>query len=150
VSLRGASLAVALAIGLCSLGAAAQSGDQGAAADIEGGWSFETAVYDITCHMTGELILKPSGTADVYLGDLVAYESCNGRQIYEARQSVIARRDGDRLEIASTLVRVLPSPENYAPDNFALTIVNGALMEGQLRSADIAPATFRRREALVS
>jgi hypothetical protein len=148
MSLRGASLVVALAIALCPLEADAQN-DDGAAANIAGGWSFETEVYDFTCHMTGELILEPSGTPDVFLGDLVAYESCNGSQIYEARQSVIARRKGDHLEIVSTLVRVLPSPSAYAPDNFDLTIVNGALMEGELRSADIAPATFRRREALI-
>jgi hypothetical protein len=143
-----ALLGVVLAVGLGVAAAEAQD-DAGAAADIVGNWSFETEVYDVTCHMEGELVLKASGTADVYLGDLVAFESCRGQQIYEARQSVVARRDGERLEIVSTLVRVLPSPEHYAPDNFELTIVNGALMVGELRSADIASATFRRRETLI-
>jgi hypothetical protein len=127
----------------------AQDPDADPIADISGGWSFETEVYDLVCQMTGELQLAPTADPDVFMGRLIAYESCGGRQIYQAEQSSVARRDGERLTITSTLTRVLPSPEFYAPDNFELTIVNGALMVGELRSADIAPATFRRREALV-
>lgn len=125
-------------------------------ADITGAWAFETDAYDLNpaddtyCSMTGELTLRATGDPDVFEGDLLAYESCRGARIFEAHQDVVAVRSGDALVITSTLRRVLPSPDNYRPDDFELTIVSGALMTGELRSADIAPATFRRQAALVS
>jgi hypothetical protein len=102
------------------------------------------------CQMTGELTLTATPDPNLFNGKLVAYESCFGTQIYEAHQNAVVVRDGDRLSITSSLHLVLPSPDSYAPDNFELRIVNGALMVGELRSADVARATFRRRDALVS
>jgi hypothetical protein len=155
--IRAAALAVAAL--LAATPAFAEStlaqNDAGAAASIAGSWSFTTDLYDADiaggfCQMTGELTLRPTEDPNVFDGRLVAYESCYGSQLYEAEQSAVVVRDGDLLTITSTIDRVLPSPEFYAPDNFALNIVNSALMVGELRSADIAPVTFRRRDALVS
>jgi hypothetical protein len=144
------ALSALAAVLLIAAPVAAQS-DDGAAADILGAWTFQTARYDsLRCQMTGELVLTATSEPDVYGGELIAYETCDGDQIYEARQSATVVRDGARLTITSTLLKVLPRPDFYAPDNFELNIVNGALMVGELRSADIAPATFRRRESLVS
>jgi len=137
-------------LGAAALAAAPATADDGARVDITGQWSFETEMFDIVCKMTGELSLQATDDPNVYEGRLIAYEACNGEQLYQAEQDVVANRKSDQLQIVATLTRVLPSPENYAPDNFQLTIVNGALMTGELRSADIAPATFRRREDLIS
>jgi hypothetical protein len=147
-----AASAVALALAAPS-GAPvwAQSNAAPPDADILGAWSFQTEPYEnLRCQMTGELILTETSVPNVYGGELIAYEACDGAQIYEARQSATVTRDGDRLTITSTLLKVLPRPDAYAPDNFELEIVSSALMVGELRSADIAPATFRRREVLVS
>lgn len=142
---------LALALSLASTPAAAQDHDAGGAADITGVWSFRTDRYEsFRCIMTGELELRPTENPSVFQGDLVANEACNGQPVYEARQTVVARRDGERLAVISTIVEVLPSGISYVPDNFELFIVNGALMVGELRSADIAPVTFRRKESLVS
>ncbi len=152
MSLRIACLAVALT--LAAVPAAAQI-DAGATVNIEGTWSFTTDPYDADgqggyCQMVGELTLRSTPDETIFDGKLVAYESCFGVQIYEAHQNAVVVRNGDQLSITSALHLVLPSPDSYAPDNFELSIVNGALMVGELRSADIAPATFRRKDALVS
>lgn len=145
---------LALALTLPAPPAAAQD-DEGADADIEGVWAFTTDLYDYDglggyCQMTGELTLRPTDDPNIFNGKLVAYESCRGVQLYEAYQNAVVVRDGASLSITSSLQLVLPSPDNYRPDDFELTIVNGSLMVGELRSADIAPATFRRKDALVS
>jgi hypothetical protein len=151
--------AAALACVLAATPAFGQSGgeapeqapDAGGAADIVGLWAFQTDLYEnFRCQMTGELELAATADPNIYSGRLVAFESCDGQQLYEARQIVAAVRDGAVLTLESSLDEVLPSADFYAPDNFVLTIVNGALMVGELRSADVAPATFRRRDDLVS
>jgi hypothetical protein len=138
----------ALAVALAPLPASAQTPEDGAEADISGDWEFETEVYGL-CQMRGDLTLTATSDPDVYEGRLMAYESCVGGRRYEAEQTTLAYRRGDQLVIESRLKLVRPSPVSYMPDNFALTIMSGALMVGELRSADIAPATFRRTEALI-
>lgn len=141
---------------LAAASAATAQDNRGATADITGTWEFWTERYDVNpltgayCTMSGDLTLRATGDPDVFEGELTAYESCGGEQIYEAHQSAIAARAGDTLTIESTLERVLPRPDTYQPDNFDLTIVHGSLMQGELRSADIAPVTFERGGALVS
>ncbi len=148
--MRTRGLLVACALTLAAPPAAAQSSDAGATADITGAWSFETDVYPLGCQMTGELTLHPTTDPDVFDGRLMAYESCEGGARYEAKQISTARRDGAQLVIESALVRVLPSPEFYQPDDFELTIVDGALMVGELRSADIAGVRFFRRDGPIA
>jgi hypothetical protein len=45
---------------------------------------------------------------------------------------------------------VEPPTGNYLPDNFVLTIIDGSLMVGELRSAIDAPAEFRRQNGPIS
>lgn len=141
----------AFALVIAAVSPALAQTDTGPTEDIRGAWSFETDRYENgRCQMTGELLLTETSEPNVFSGELMAYEACDGVQIYEARQGATVVRDGERLTITSTLLKVLPRPDFYAPDNFELTIVNGALMVGELRSADIAPATFRRQDVLIS
>ena len=93
---------------------------------------------------------SPTSDPDVFDGRLAAHEKCENGPSYDATQSAHAYREGDKLVIESTLEQVLPLHSDYWPDNFALTVVNGALMIGELRSASVASATFRRHENLVS
>lgn len=146
MSARAALLALALATAPSAAGAQSLGSD----VDIVGDWSFKTDVYPYDCQMSGELSLQATEDPGVYEGELVAREDCKGTGPFHAEQLSVARRDGDRLVIESELVRVLPSPDYYLPDNFVLTIVDGALMVGELRSADVAPVTFRRGADLVS
>ena len=149
---RAVSILAALALAplaLAPVAATAQDSSPGATADITGAWSFETEVYESRCRMTGELDVRESGQPGVYRAQLVAYESCTGQEPYHAEQVSAIRREGDQVKIESRLVRVEPSPEFYLPDDFVLTIIDSALMVGELRSADIAPVTFRRRTALI-
>ncbi len=145
-----AVLAIA-ALSLAPIGAAAEELQGGATADITGSWSIATEVYGSGCKLTGEIELRATDDPDILEGRLVAHESCEDRS-YEAEQVAIARRDGERLVVESAVMKVTPRPlppVSYWPDNFVLTIVDGALMVGELRSAHAAPATFRRRAALI-
>jgi hypothetical protein len=50
----------------------------------------------------------------------------------------------------SAIIKVEPATVSYAPDDWILTIRNGNLMIGELRSADIAPVEFKRHDAVIS
>lgn len=151
----GRTLLIALAIASAPTVALAQSSEDpgpgvGASASITGAWAFETVLYDYGCVMTGELVLRATDDPDVYEGELTTHEACDGVPPYDTEQSSVAVRKGDQLRIESQLVRVLPSPDFYRADNFALTIIDSALMVGELRSADVASVTFRRQDDLIS
>ncbi|MGD2134024.1 MAG: hypothetical protein PVI23_14615 [Maricaulaceae bacterium] len=142
--------------------ALAQSNAQsiGAEADISGYWEFETKRYDYGCKMTGEMTIAPAETEGEYVGELIAREKCDGITLetgeifgpveYYAEQTVVATRDGEALTIVSTLVRIDPPSTSYWPDDFVLEIIDGALMMGELRSADIAPVAFFRGDAPIA
>lgn len=148
-----------LAAGLLALGGVAaraqdSSSGAGASANITGAWEFETKVYWGRCKMTGEMNLNAGEAEGEYVGQLIAREKCdglvdeNGAPLgpieYYAEQTVHAERDGDRLIITATIDLVLPSAANYWPDDFALTIVHGSLMSGELVSFNTAPVIFFR------
>ncbi len=149
---------------LAAAGAWAQAGDGAAPGDapetaaIEGDWSFETAVYDTSCQMTGSLSIAPTGVDGIYEGELRTLERCDwydrhfGETFpgYRSRQSVRLSRRGADVVIHSELIEVEPNLGNYLPDNFVLEVRHSALMEGQLRSADIAPVKFFRDNAAIS
>ncbi|MGD2134025.1 MAG: hypothetical protein PVI23_14620 [Maricaulaceae bacterium] len=132
----------------------------GAEADITGDWEFETKIYVGGCKMTGEMTIERSETEGQYVGQLIAREKCsgfvdeNGEPLgdieYYAEQSVVATRDGDQIYIDATLELVLPSPDNYWPDDFELEIVDSALMMGALRSYNDAPVAFFRGDAPIA
>lgn len=128
---------------------AAPAGAQDADASILGSWAFQTDVYSFGCQMEGSLVLRRGATDNLYTGRLVAEETCPGVPHYHAEQAVTALRHGGDLKIDAKLVRVTPSPENYLPDDFSLVIMASDLMVGELRSADVAPVTFRRNDPAV-
>lgn len=143
---RWASVFLALA----TLGGVAAAQPKREAANIAGGWRFETAPYDGgACRMTGAMTIARGPGANDFICTFIATEKCNGAE-WSAEQSCTARRTGDKLEITSAIVRLTPPHTSYVPDNWSLTIRSSDLMVGELRSADIAGVQFRRGPALVS
>lgn len=151
--LHKAATALATAIALAGASVAqssdAPSGNDVSGVDIAGSWTFETDIINFQCRMTGELDVMPTDTPGLYRGRLVAHETCGDLPPFEAVQTCVLLRDGADVKITSKIVSVTPSDIRYWPDHFVLTIINGALMAGELRSADIAPARFHRRDALI-
>lgn len=143
--------------------AAAQDGaeeGQGGGAQISdeslaGFWTFDSDAFfafGVTQHISGEveLTLQRDGTyrCQMSVTDLLEEEDVTIR----TEQSCIAVRDGDQLEIYSTVLSVDPPGYNYVPDNFTLTIVSDRRMEGVMHTAgdDPTPTVFTRGGALLS
>lgn len=152
------ALSAALAVGLMTVALApparAQDEEDGATAPIEGQWSFETAVYDGGCQMTGGMTVEATSVEGVYEGVLTTLERCETYPEdfpgFRTEQSVRLARSGADVAIKATIMSVEPDLGNYWPDDFVLKVRHSALMEGELRSADIAPARFTRGDAAVS
>jgi hypothetical protein len=137
-------------LGLATMSGVAVAQPKGAPVDIAGAWRFETAPYDGgACRMTGTMTIVRGRGANAYTCTFIATESCRWGQ-WSAEQRCTAQRDGARVDIASTIVRLTPPGTSYVPDNWSLTIRSSDLMVGELRSADIAGVEFRRGPALVS
>jgi hypothetical protein len=133
-------------IAVCGAAAAQPKGE----ASIAGAWRFETSRYQSgACQMTGSMTIARARGANAYTCAFIATERCRWGE-WSAEQRCTAQRTGDRLEIASTIVRLTPPGTSYLPDNWSLTIRSSDLMVGELRSADIAGVQFRRGPALVS
>jgi hypothetical protein len=147
--------AAALAIGLLAAAAATSAEAQRRIdpAAILGVWRFETERYDIGqdggCRMSGTMTIAAGRTANAYVCRFTATETCAWGE-WSAEQTCTAERQGDRLDITSTIVRLSPPNISYAPDNWSLTIRSPDLMVGELRSADIAGVQFRRGPAIIS
>ncbi|MGD2134022.1 MAG: hypothetical protein PVI23_14605 [Maricaulaceae bacterium] len=143
-----------LALGLAAFcGDDARGQDLAPNVDIAGVWTLQTKVFQGVCRMTGALTLDPTGAPNEYVGRLEAHQRCvldDWREDTLAVQSVRAVRDGDHLSIVSTIESVTPGTGPYAPDNFELTIVDGALMSGELHGFNIIPARFERGEAPIA
>lgn len=143
------SLRTVLTLAACALAAAPVVAQDeppagGAPADISGGWSFQVDPYfSQGCVMTGELSLTPRDQGG-YACSLLAEERCISGRILRARQSCEAVIDGSTLSLSSTVTEVEPPGATYFPDNFELTIVDGALMRGELQSSARSPAIFHR------
>ncbi len=133
--------------------AAAQDAD-GEGAAIEGDWSFQTAVYEGGCQMSGSMTVAAGAVAGIYEGELFTLERCeyypDDFPGFRTEQKVRLSRQGADVAIKATLVSVEPDLGNYWPDDFVLTVKHSALMEGELRSADIAPVRFTRGDAATS
>jgi hypothetical protein len=125
--------------------AGAQSGAK--SANITGGWSFITQTYSNGCRMSGQMTLRPS-PAGKHACTFTTQEKCNDITVH-AKESCEAVRDGGKLTIKSTVNAVDPKV-GYEPDDFELTIENGARMTGMMRSFNSAPVEFFRGDAPIS
>jgi hypothetical protein len=150
-----AAVALILALGAVIAGAAnAQTGRwREPTPAISGAWRFETAIYDRDCRMRGQMTLRRSSESGIYDCRLVAFERCpdqeNAEINSEVEQVCRAVRNGEQLTITSEIVR-MKEESPYQPDDFELVIRSGLLMQGELRSADIAPVEFRREPGPMS
>ena len=140
--------AALLAAVLCASGAAAQ--EAGESANILGTWGFDASPTYPTCGLHGEVTIRQGATPETYDCVMIANDVCPDIWEYRAEQTCSATRKGDQLVIASRIERVEPPTGNYLPDNFVLTIIDGSLMVGELRSAIDAPAEFRRQNGPIS
>jgi hypothetical protein len=122
---------------------------------LAGFWTFDSEpffAFGVTQNISGEveLRLQPDGTyrCDMSVTDLIPEDDVTIR----TEQTCIAVRDGEGLEIYSTVISVDPPDYNYVPDNFTLTIVSDRRMEGVMHAAgdDPVPAVFTRGGALLS
>lgn len=152
----GPRLALA-ALGVAALAgaAAAQDADtDGASAAIDGDWSFQTAVYEGGCQMSGSMTIASGAVAGIYEGVLYTLERCEHYPEdfpgFRTEQRVRLSRQGADVAIKATIVSVDPDLGNYWPDDFVVTVKHSALMEGELRSADVAPVRFTRGDAATS
>jgi hypothetical protein len=140
--------AALLAAALSASGAAAQ--ETGEAANILGSWAFEAAPTYPTCSLFGEVTIEQGATPERYDCVMVANDVCPDVWAFRAEQVCSATRKGDQLTIVSRIERIDPPTDRYLPDNFTLTIIDGALMLGDLRSAIDAPARFVRQNGPIS
>jgi len=120
--------------------------------DLAGVWAFQTEPYHGgQCTLRGSMTLRPTATPNAYDCRLVAFETCPDYKV-RAEQLCEARVVDGALQVASTVVEVSP-PDNdfsYLPDNFALDDLSAERMEGELRSAAVAPVVFVRPDPAVS
>lgn len=152
---RSPSSLVAAAVALLAVTTAAVAQPQRQpATSVIGAWRFETAKYGIdprgkNCQMSGTMTIARGASANTFACSFIATESCSWGQ-WSAEQRCTATRNGDKLEIASEIVRLSPPNTSYAPDNWSLTIRTSDLMIGELRSAAVANVQFRRGPAFTS
>lgn len=123
-------------------------------APVVGAWSFESARYrEDTCVMSGNMNIRATDTQNVFRCSFTAIEDCDGEDKWVVEQTCEANLSDGKLAIRSTILNFLQAKEftdSYAPDHFALSVVNRAFMTGTLVSAVIAPIEFRREAGNVS
>lgn len=131
-----------------ALPATAQKPAAGAkSANITGAWNFQTQTYSNGCRMSGVMSVRPS-PGGKHACTFQTEEKCNDITV-RAKESCEAVRDGGKLTITSKVGAVDPKV-GYDPDDFELTIQNGARMTGMMRSFNSAPVEFFRGDAPVS
>jgi hypothetical protein len=122
-----------------------------APADISGAWSFRTSTFE-GCVITGEMTVAREKNGE-YSCAFETRQTC-GEIVGGSTQTCIAKRDGDKLSIKST-VKSFQWATGYDPDDFELTIKSGAYMRGGFNSVhqtftDEAIVEFYRGDAPVS
>jgi hypothetical protein len=121
---------------------------------IVGAWSFRSAPYrGDACIMSGHMNIRPTTSPGIFSCSFTASEECAGQDKWVVEQTCKAISREGRLSIESKIVNFLEAKQftqSYAPDHFALTIVNRELMTGSLVSAVSAPIEFRREVENVS
>ena len=150
---RSDLIARTMAVALVAASAPALAQLQRDAASVLGAWRFDTTRYDgadgHSCKMSGTMTIVRGARANAFACAFVAVEDCIWGK-WSAEQRCSATRNGDKLEITSTIMRLTPTNISYAPDNWSLTIRSSALMVGELRSADVATVQFTRGPAYTS
>ena len=138
-------------LGAATLALAAQpsfaqqsSENPGATADITGRWSFLSDPTYPGCSLSGEVFISSTPDENRFTCTVVANDVCPGVWSYRAEETCVAERDGDQLTIASRVLQVKPSTGNYLPDDFAVTIISGSRMTGDLVSALVTDVEFFR------
>jgi hypothetical protein len=135
-----------------ALFASAFAGAAGAApADISGSWSLRTSKFE-GCMITGEMTIA-RGKGGAYSCAFKTKQTC-GEVVGSSIQTCVAKRDGDKLSIKST-VKSFEWSTGYDPDDFELTIKSGGYMRGGFASVheaftDEAIVEFYRGDAPVS
>ena len=120
----------------------------GQTAEISGAWTFQTGSFSNGCKMSGQMKISRAANGK-HSCTFKTHEVCPGIA-GGAEQSCTAERKDGKLTIKSKVLKVQPDFSHYYPDDFALDIVNGAYMKGQLHSAGEAPVEFFRGDTPVS
>jgi hypothetical protein len=143
-------LTCTLALALAPAAPAQDDASAGASADITGEWVFETAPIMDGCDLGGRASIRPGPSAGDYQCSITAREVCPGRFDFTAKETCVAKRAGDTLNISSRLDSVTPSTDRYYPDNFSLTIIDSSNMKGALFSISNTSARFHRENGPIS
>ena len=142
-------LAFAAALAAAMPAAAQKPASTGsAAANITGAWTFQTQTYANGCRMSGQMLIEPAKNGVTHACTFSTEEKCPDI-VVKAKEACTATRSAGKLSIKSTVKSVEPQV-GYDPDDFDLTIRNGALMTGMMRSFNSAPVEFFRGDAPVS
>jgi len=115
--------------------------------NLAGVWGFETAPEPTWgCVISGRAQLRPTNRRGEYDVQMQAVQRCEREYREEVRteQTCTARAAPGAQLFLDCRLNDAPEDYEYLPDNFVLTVRNGALMEGRLVSGWIANATWRR------
>lgn len=142
-----ASIFFCLSAPLC---ASAEQAETDVQYNIAGEWGFEADTGE-GCTFTGSALLLGTSDPTQYECELTALQIC-ASESWQVRQSCTAVRDGNILEINSTIEEFIQGYDNggYLPDNFRLAITNEDLMQGYLLSWGFHVAEFRRAIGAIS
>ncbi len=134
-----------------SISVAAQSDDDEtpdfSSLNLDGRWVYATEWYNVSrCQLTGSMKIDWVAEREDYDCFQIARFQCVHSGVdYTAKQTCTINHDGDTVTVDSEIESLIPDSPGYMPDNFDLEIVHPGLMTGLLRSANIAPVTFRRQ-----
>jgi hypothetical protein len=95
-----------------------------------GGWRIKTDSFYGGCVMTGAMTIRPTQTANRYSCRFATRQTCPGERDATSEQTCTISRSGDKVTITSTLVST--NAPGYVPDNWRLTLIDAARMDGDL------------------
>jgi len=115
--------------------------------NLSGVWGFETAPETTWgCVISGRAQLRATSRRGEYDVRMQAVQRCEREYRDEVRtaQTCTARLTAGTQLFVECRLNAPPEGYEYLPDNFVLTVRNGALMEGRLVSGWVANASWRR------
>jgi hypothetical protein len=127
------------------------TGAQAQAADLAGGWAFETSPHrESGCVIRGEALMRERPQPGAFDVQMRAAEHCPDGNIYRAEERCVARRQARAVHVTCTLVRA--DPDSYLADQFSLTIESADLMHGRLVDYGYwdEPVRWRRASAPIA
>lgn len=131
----------ALAIAILSSAASAAFA---APVDLSGRWSFTSNVgAGEGCRFGGTATVTPTENTDQFEATLVAEHNCPDYYHFIVEQSADLRVTGKQVSVLSTIKDIVkqdtkPGWEDYAPDNFALTLQSDGHLFGSLNGRGVA------------